>query len=340
MDNNISSIKEYLVSVKNLKKYYPLKKGVLSRISGYLKAVDNITFSIKKGEILGLVGESGCGKTTVGRCILRLVEPTEGYIWFNGADITNLKGIKLREIRKNMQIVFQDPDSSLNPRMSVGAIIGEALQIHHIATGKQKSERIRELLSVVGLEPNHMNRYPHEFSGGQKQRIGIARAIALNPKFIIADEPVSALDVSIQAQIINLLYDLQELYGLTYLFIAHDLSLVRHISDRVIVMFQGKIVEIASTVKLFEDPKHPYTQFLLASVPIPDPSVKREKYVVNKEIDTDDYQIKGCYFYKRCPCGMDVCKDIQPELQDLGNGHFVACHIAETAHSNISENNI
>jgi len=318
-----------LVRVENLKKYFPITRGIIfQKTIGYVRAVDDISFFIRRGETFGLVGESGCGKTTVGRTILQLYRPTAGKVYFDGIDLTTLKGEELRKMRRRMQIIFQDPYASLNPRMTVGDIIGEPLEIHGIAKGKEKRERVMELLQIVGLNPYFINRYPHEFSGGQRQRIGIARALAMYPDFIVCDEPISALDVSIQAQIINLLEELQAKFGLTYLFIAHDLAVVRHISDRVAVMYLGKIVELTDRDTLYTNPLHPYTQALLSAVPIPDPVVeeRRRRIILKGEIPSPANPPSGCRFHTRCPVVMDICKEVEPEFKDVGGGHWVACH--------------
>lgn len=314
-----------LLEVKNLRKYFPIRGGVLSRVVGNVKAVEDVSFAIKPGEVVGLVGESGSGKTTAGRAILRLIEPTAGEVLFDGVDVTQLSKAKMREYRKKMQIIFQDPFASLNPRMSVGDIIGEALQIHNLARGKAREERVADLLDKVGLSPSHMRRYPHEFSGGQRQRIGIARALAVDPQFIVADEPVSALDVSIQAQVVNLLQDLKEELGLTLLFIAHDLGVVEYISDKVVVMYLGKIMEIAPAKELYRNPVHPYTEALLSAVPIPDPTLKRERIILQGDIPSPINPPSGCVFRTRCPIAVDDCKHVTPTLEEVSPGHFKAC---------------
>jgi oligopeptide transport system ATP-binding protein len=321
---------EVLLEVKNLKKYFPITQGILvQRKVADVKAVDGISLYVNEGETLGLVGESGCGKSTTGRTILQLYRPTEGEVLFRGKDLAKLKGEELRKMRADMQMIFQDPYASLNPRMTVGDIIAEPLEVHGIAKGKEKQERVKELLAVVGLNPSFVNRYPHEFSGGQRQRIGIARAIAVQPDFIVCDEPVSALDVSIQAQVINLLEELQEKFHLTYLFIAHDLSVVRHISDRVAVMYLGKIVEMTDRNTLYENPLHPYTRALLSAVPIPDPVIeeKRERIILVGDVPSPVNPPSGCRFHTRCPLAIPICKQVAPEWRDLGSGHFVECHV-------------
>jgi oligopeptide transport system ATP-binding protein len=318
---------ETLLSVKNLKKHFAISSGVFSRTHDYVHAVDGVSFDIGKGETLGLVGESGCGKSTTGRCILRLIEPTSGEVWFQGADVTRLGTDALRQLRRDMQIIFQDPYASLNPRLTVGAIIGEALQIHGLAKSRKAlEERVVELLETVGLQPDHLFRFPHEFSGGQRQRIGIARALAVEPKLMVCDEPVSALDVSIQAQVINLLEDLQEKFGLTYLFIAHDLSVVEHISSRVAVMYLGRVVEIAPSRALYDTPLHPYTEALLSAVPIPDPTVKRKRIMLQGDVPNPIRPPPGCHFHTRCPIAKPDCAQRDPELLEKRPGHWVACH--------------
>jgi len=318
---------QVLLRVENLKKYFPVRHGVLSRVAGYVRAVDDISFEIRGRETLSLVGESGSGKTTTGRTILRLMEPTDGKTYFDGIDVFALQGNALRALRRRMQIIFQDPYGSLNPRMTVAAMVGEPLAIHRLVPKKGRRDRIVEILELVGLEAEHMNRYPHEFSGGQRQRIGIARALAVEPELIVADEPVSALDVSIQAQILNLLEDLQEKLGLTYLFIAHDLSVVRHISNEVAVMYLGKIVERAQVDELFANPLHPYTVALLSSVPIPDPTAKAEHTPLEGDMPSPINPPSGCRFNTRCPRVMQQCREIEPVLEGRPAGHFVACHL-------------
>ena len=314
-----------LLEVKNLKKYFPIRGGIFSRVVANVKAVEDVSFAVKRGEVVGLVGESGSGKTTVGRTILRLIEPTAGEVWFDGVDITKVNKATMREYRKRMQIIFQDPFASLNPRMSVGDIIGEAMTIHNLAKGREREQRVAALLERVGLSPNHMRRYPHEFSGGQRQRIGIARALAVDPDFIVADEPVSALDVSIQAQVVNLLLDLKEELGLTLLFIAHDLGVVEYISDRVVVMYLGRIMEIAPSKELYTNPIHPYTEALLSAVPIPDPTVKRERIILQGDMPSPINPPSGCVFRTRCPLATKECAEVVPPLEEVSPGHFKAC---------------
>lgn len=305
---------DILLEVSGLKKYFPIKTGLFSKTVGNVKAVDDVTFKIKKGETLGLVGESGCGKTTVGRAILRLIEPTAGEVLFDGNNITSMPLKELKTYRKQMQIIFQDPYSSLNPRITVGGMITEILKFHEIAEGEAAEKRVEELLDIVGLRKIYARRYPHEFSGGQRQRIGIARALSVEPKFIVCDEPVSALDVSIQSQIINLLQDLQKEFGLTYLFISHDLSVVEHISDRVCVMYLGQLVEIAESKELYKNPKHPYTQALLSAVPVPDPKNKSKRIILTGDVPSPANVPTGCYFHPRCPKVFADCSTIHPQL--------------------------
>ena len=316
-----------LLSVRDLTKAFPIRGGLLKRQTGSVRAVDGVNFHIEASETFGLVGESGCGKSTTGRCVLRLIEPSSGELRFEGRDVMALSGEGLRALRRQVQIIFQDPYASLNPRMTIGAIIGEALTIHRLAASRQQYEaRIVHLLETVGLQADHMTRYPHEFSGGQRQRIGIARAIAVEPKLIICDEPVSALDVSIQAQVINLLEDLQQKFGIAYLFVAHDLSVVEHISRRVAVMYLGRIVETAPSRQLYSAPKHPYTEALLSAVPIPDPSVKRKRIRLKGEVPSPINPPSGCHFHTRCPLAKDVCSKEVPALKESAEGHLVACH--------------
>ncbi|HMC82464.1 MAG TPA: dipeptide ABC transporter ATP-binding protein, partial [Candidatus Polarisedimenticolia bacterium] len=303
-----------LLEVRGLQKHFPIRRGVFSRVSGWLRAVDGVDLTIREGETLGLVGESGSGKTTTGRCILRLIEPTAGSVRFQGVDLLSLSSSGMRKMRRELQVIFQDPYGSLNPRMKVGSIVGEPLAIHRIARGSEREERVAELLRRVGLDPSMMRRYPHEFSGGQRQRIGIARALALKPKLIICDEPVSALDVSIQAQVVNLLMDLQEEFSLTYLFIAHDLSIVEHISDRVAVMYLGKIVEMADAETLYREPKHPYTQALLSAIPVPDPEARARRILLKGDLPSPASPPPGCSFHTRCPVAIDICSRVEPPL--------------------------
>ena len=320
---------ENLLEVKNLVKYFPVRGGVFSRVRNYVKAVDGISFAVKPGETLGLVGESGCGKSTAGRSILRLIEPTSGEINFEGENIIELSNEELRKRRRQMQIIFQDPYASLNPRMTIGSIVGEPLTIHNVAKGQERKDRVEQLLHRVGLRPEHIRRYPHEFSGGQRQRIGLARALALNPKLIIGDEPVSALDVSIQAQVINLLEDLQKDLGIAYVMIAHDLAVVQHVSDRIAVMYLGKIVELAEADELVSSPKHPYTEALLSAVPVPDPTVKTERILLKGDVPSPVNPPSGCRFHTRCPYKEDICEQEDPPMLEMSPAHTVACHLSE-----------
>jgi len=317
-----------LVKVQNLVKYYPVYGGILRRVIAQVKAVDNVSFTINEGETLGLVGESGCGKTTVGHTMLRLLPQTSGSVFFDDIDVFQLSGKELKEMRRNLQIVFQDPYASLDPRLPVGESVAEGLKIHNIGNSNDRMGMVMEILKKVGLEEYHANRYPHEFSGGQRQRIGIARALALQPKFIVLDEPVSALDVSIQAQVLNILRDLQREFGLTYLFVAHNLAVVEHISDRVAVMYLGKITEMAPRTDLFGNPLHPYTQALISAIPIPDPNVKRERVILEGDVPSPLNPPTGCRFHPRCSIAKADCSVNEPELRELGSGHYVACHYA------------
>jgi oligopeptide transport system ATP-binding protein len=322
------AIQQPLLRVNKLTKYFPIRGGLFSREVARVHAVDGVTFDLMPGETLGLVGESGCGKSTTGRTILRLIEPTSGEVWFQDKNVTSLDKRSLRALRKEMQIIFQDPYASLNPRMTVGSIIGEALIIHKLAPSRRaREERVVQLLETVGLSADHLRRYPHEFSGGQRQRIGIARALAVSPKLIVCDEPVSALDVSVQAQVINLLEDLQQQFGLTYLFIAHDLSVVEHISTRVAVMYLGKIVEIAAAKELYTNPKHPYTEALLSAVPIPDPTVKRKRIILEGDVPSPINPPSGCRFHTRCAIRVPSCSRNDQELTQVSPGHWVACQV-------------
>ena len=323
--------REVILQVENLKKYFPIRRGVFQRHVGDVKAVDGVSFDVYRGETLGLVGESGCGKTTTGRTIIRLYEPTDGHVHFQGADLAAVRGAPLRQMRRKMQMIFQDPYASLSPRMSVLGIVGEPMEVHRVASGKEKKDRVAELLELVGLDPAFMNRYPHEFSGGQRQRIGLARSLALNPDLIICDEPISALDVSIQAQVVNLLEELQDKLGLTYIFIAHDLSMVRHISNRVAVMYLGKIVELTDRDTLYSNPLHPYTQALLSAVPVPDPFIeeKRQRIILEGDLPSPANPPQGCNFNTRCPVAIDTCFEVEPEFIEVAPGHSCACHLVK-----------
>ncbi|MEW5938270.1 MAG: dipeptide ABC transporter ATP-binding protein [Chloroflexota bacterium] len=321
---------EVLLHVDNLVMHFPIYRGVFQRQVGAVRAVDGVSFDVKKGETLGLVGESGCGKSTTGRAILQLYKPTAGKVEYEGKDLVQLKREPMRQMRRKMQMIFQDPYASLNPRMTVGQLVGEPLMVHNVATGEEINKRVEQLLDLVKLNPAFASRYPHEFSGGQRQRIGVARALALNPSFIICDEPISALDVSIQAQVVNLLEELQEQFGLTYLFIAHDLSMVRHISDRVAVMYLGVIMELTTRDELYSNPLHPYTQALLSAVPIPDPIAdsKRKRVILEGDVPSPINPPSGCRFRTRCPIAQALCAESRPEFRELRPGHFVACHLA------------
>ena len=318
-----------ILEVRDLKKYFPIKKGLFSRTVGNVKALDGVSFDVRTGEVLGLVGESGCGKTTAGRCILQLTPPTSGSVKFEGQELVGLSRGELRPLRRRMQIVFQDPYSSLNPRLTVGSTLREALTIHKLASGRAAQDRVAELLTLVGLSPSHAARYPHEFSGGQRQRIGIARALAVEPQLIVADEPVSALDVSVQAQVVNLLRDLQRRLNLTYIFVAHDLSVVKHLSDRVAVMYLGTIVELASSKALYEHPRHPYTVSLLSAIPVPDPDRRRNRIVLTGDVPSPANPPSGCRFHTRCYMAQPICSQDVPLLREIAPGHFSACHFAE-----------
>lgn len=323
------SPKRDLVIVKNLVKYFPVRSGLLQRVTAWVQAVDDISFTIREGETFGLVGESGCGKTTIGRTMLRLIEPTSGSVTFDGQEVFKLRGREMKEMRRNMQVIFQDPYASLDPRMPIGESVMEGLNVHGIGTPRERFETMLEILKKVGLEDYHARRYPHEFSGGQRQRIGIARALALFPKFIVCDEPVSALDVSIQSQVLNILKDLQSEFGLTYLFIAHNLSVVEHISDRVGVMYVGKMVELTGREELYENPLHPYTKALMSAIPIADPTLKRERTILKGDVPSPLNPPKGCRFHPRCPVAIDRCSLEEPVFKEIKPDHWVACWLAE-----------
>ena len=314
-----------LIQVKSLKKYFPVRAGVMQRVVANVQAVDDVSFTIKSGETLGMVGESGCGKTTVGRTMLRLIEPTAGSVIYNGKDIFKLKSNEMKPVRRDMQIIFQDPYASLDPRVPIGESVMEGLQIHHVGTPKERTAIMLETLKKVGLEEYHSRRFPHEFSGGQRQRIGIARALALRPKFLVCDEPVSALDVSIQSQVLNILKDLQKEFGLTYLFIAHNLSVVEHISDRVAVMYLGKMVELADRDELYRDPEHPYTQALMSAIPVPDPKMKRNRLILKGDVPSPLHPPSGCRFHPRCPIAEKICSEQEPEFREVKPNHWAAC---------------
>lgn len=332
-----TSPRRVLVEVKNLVKYFPVRSGLLQRVSAQVKAVDDVSFFIYEGETFGLVGESGCGKTTIGRTILRLVSATSGEVVFDGQDLFELKASDLKKIRQDIQIIFQDPYSSLDPRMPIGESISEGLRIHTDKSGQERYDVVVEMLTRVGMRADHARRYPHEFSGGQRQRIGIARALALRPKFIVCDEPVSALDVSIQAQVLNILKELQKDFGLTYLFIAHNLSVVEHFSDRVGVMYLGKMVEMASRDDLYADPLHPYTQALMSAIPVPDPTARRQRVILQGDVPSPLNPPSGCRFHTRCPLAFDKCSQEEPIFKDYGNNHYVACWLLETGEKGASK---
>jgi oligopeptide/dipeptide ABC transporter ATP-binding protein len=325
IETNQMTEPQNIVEVKNLVKYFPVRAGLLQRVVNHVKAVDDVSFAVRKGETLGMVGESGCGKTTIGRSMLRLVEPTSGAVEYEGRDILSLRGRELKDVRRHMQIIFQDPYASLDPRVPIGESVMEGLHIHGIGSRKERFDLMIDTLKKVGLEDYHARRYPHEFSGGQRQRIGIARALALRPNFIVCDEPVSALDVSIQSQVLNILKDLQKEFGLTYLFIAHNLSVVEHISDRVAVMYLGKMVELTDRDELFRNPLHPYTQALMSSIPTSDPRIKRNRTILKGDVPSPLNPPRGCRFHPRCPIAQPICSEQEPEFREVSPGHFVAC---------------
>jgi len=326
MQTTQSNGNDVLLDVRSLTKHFPVRSGIFQRISAWVQAVDDVSFYVRKGETLGLVGESGCGKTTLGRTVLRLLNPTHGQVFFEGRDVANIHGDGLKRVRKDMQIIFQDPFSSLDPRVPIGESIEEGLTIHGVGNRAERQERVANVLQEVGLYPEHAGRYPHEFSGGQRQRIGIARALVLQPKFVVCDEPVSALDVSIQSQVLNLLRSLQANYGLTYLFIAHNLSVVEHISDRVAVMYLGKMVEMTSREDLYANPLHPYTLALMSAIPVPDPAMNRERIILKGDVPSPLNPPTGCRFHPRCPVAIGLCSEVEPEFREVYEGHFVACH--------------
>jgi len=328
-DNTANQLTAPLVQVRGLKKYFPVRSGIMQRVVAQVQAVDNVSFNIEKGETLGMVGESGCGKTTIGRTMLRLIEPTAGSVIYGGKDIFKLKSGELKAVRRDLQIIFQDPFASLDPRVPIGESVMEGLHIHNIGAPKERVDIMMETLKKVGLETYHARRYPHEFSGGQRQRIGIARALALRPKFIVCDEPVSALDVSIQSQVLNILKDLQSEFGLTYLFIAHNLSVVEHISDRVAVMYLGKMVELTDREELYRDPKHPYTQALMSAIPVPDPKMRRSRTILKGDVPSPLHPPSGCRFHPRCPIAIQMCSEKEPEFREIKPNHWVACWLAE-----------
>ena len=328
-NNTANQPKADLVKVQGLKKYFPVRAGIMQRVVAQVQAVDDVSFVIQKGETLGMVGESGCGKTTIGRTMLRLIEPTAGSVMYDGRDVFKLKSGELKAVRRDLQIIFQDPFASLDPRVPIGESVMEGLHIHNIGVPKERTDVMMDMLKRVGLEHYHARRYPHEFSGGQRQRIGIARALALRPKFIVCDEPVSALDVSIQSQVLNILKDLQSEFGLTYLFIAHNLSVVEHISDRVAVMYLGKMVELADRDEIYRDPKHPYTQALMSAIPVPDPKLKRSRTILKGDVPSPLHPPSGCRFHPRCPIAVQMCSEKEPEFREIKPDHWVACWLAE-----------